>query len=741
MSTVSERQHEVLKVPRRRTEENINGAISLEPNGRFRFGDFSFDVRERRLTQGNTEVALPPKAFDLLGIFVARPGQLLTKELLLRALWPDSFVEEGTLAVYISTLRKALGDAAATSRFIETVPKSGYRFIGSVSCELPEQTMETSTVPAPRHRSRWFRWIGVAAVVLVLAAAAVALGLRAFQNRQPLTRYALEDSRPFTSTAGVVLQPAFSADGNSLAYVWEPFDGGSSNIFVQGRSSTERVALTNGPGDSFAPAWSPDGRYLAFLHTAQDGDPVEIVLADAHKSSNRRTLAGLGRFVSTQSPRPSLDWSPDGNFLLSSDSTGATHSPSLVVVSAETGAKRFLTQAPEQAADGDARFSWDGLTVAFRRSLGSSMDDVYAVSAAGGAVRRLTSDIRRIRGLTWSSEGRSLIVASNRSTALTSLWRVFLDGRQPVELTTPVVHASAPVVARRVHRLAFVSEISDVNIWRAVTDGSAAPSDLISSTFLDSSPDISPDRRRVAFRSDRTGSNEIWMADADGRNPKQLTHFGGPLEGCPRWSPDGRAIAFDSRANGSADIYTLRVSDGALRRVTHEPSDEVVPSWSRDGRFLYYTSNRTGTQQIWKIPAAGGKAVQMTAGGGFAGMESADGRTLYYVRDMGMTSIWSKPVSGGTEIQVIPTIGPRMWGDWFVSRHYLTFLRRSSPSTETADIMQLDLATHVLRRIGSTLHAPESGNKGLSVSPDERWLLYSQRDVYQTNIMLAGGID
>jgi Tol biopolymer transport system component len=127
--------------------------------------------------------------------------------------------------------------------------------------------------------------------------------------------------------------------------------------------------------------------------------------------------------------------------------------------------------------------------------------------AAGGAPRRLTNDLRRIRGLAWSSEGRSLIVASNRASALTSLWRVFLNGQLAIELTTPVVHASGPVVARGATRLAFVSEINDVNIWKAPVSGSTPPVQVVASTYLDSSPDISSDGVRIAFRSDRTGSN------------------------------------------------------------------------------------------------------------------------------------------------------------------------------------------------------------------------------------------
>ncbi len=693
----------------------------------FQFGDFRLDVRERRFTRGSSDIPLPPKAFDLLALFVAHPGELLTKEVLLRSLWPDSFVEEGALSVYVSTLRKALGDTAGTSKLIETLPKKGYRFIGIV--------MQTRAPESPGARLR-FRTLAIALAALAALVSGWEMWRRA--RGSEFTQYALEKSRPLTSSPGVVSQPALSPDGERAAYVWERFDGGPMRIFVQPVSGSDRFQLTTGPGYSFAPAWSPDGRQIAFLYGTRDGGPVDLMLTDLGNPNSPRKLLSLGRFVSSEYPLPSVDWSPDGKSLLATDTTGESHRPSLVVISAATGEKKFLTGAPSQAADTDARYSSNGKTVAFRRSIGSSVDDVYVVPAAGGKVRRLTNDLRRIRGLTWSSEGESLIVASNRASALTSLWRVFLNGQPALELTTPVVHASAPVVARRAKRLAFVSEVNDVNIWKAPVDGRTPPVQVVASTYLDSGPDISPDGSRIAFRSDRTGSNEIWTADSDGHNPQQLTHFGGGLTGCPRWSPDGRWLAFDSRASGSAEIYKLRLEDGALTRLTESQSDNVVPSWSHDGNFLYFTSNRTGSEQVWRMPAVGGSETQVTTSGGFGGLESADGRTLYYVKDLGKTSIWRMPIGGGPATEVIPAMGPRLWGYWGLSEHYLTFFRLASPDLGNAEILQLNLATQKVRRIGITERPIESGTKGFSISRDEQWMFYAQHDVYQTSIMLAG---
>jgi dipeptidyl aminopeptidase/acylaminoacyl peptidase len=112
----------------------------------------------------------------------------------------------------------------------------------------------------------------------------------------------------------------------------------------------------------------------------------------------------------------------------------------------------------------------------------------------------------------------------------------------------------------------------------------------------------------------------------------QLTSFGGPHTHAPSWSPDGRLIAFASLASGNGDIYVIGADGGSPRRLTSDPSAELEPRWSMDGRSIYFSSDRTGRREVWKMPAAGGAGVQLTQGGGQNPAESADGRTVYYLR-------------------------------------------------------------------------------------------------------------
>lgn len=109
----------------------------------FHFDEFTLDVRERRLLRGAEVLRLSPKAYDVLVVLVRQRGRLVTKEELLKRLWPKSFVEEGSLNVYVSALRKALGEDAHRPIYIETVARSGYRFIAAVTCDLSHEKPST----------------------------------------------------------------------------------------------------------------------------------------------------------------------------------------------------------------------------------------------------------------------------------------------------------------------------------------------------------------------------------------------------------------------------------------------------------------------------------------------------------------------------------------------------------------------------------------------------------------------
>ena len=259
----------------------------------------------------------------------------------------------------------------------------------------------------------------------------------------------------------------------------------------------------------------------------------------------------------------------------------------------------------------------------------------------------------------------------------------------------------------------------------------SSPTKLISSTLSDLCPQYSPDGKRIVFGSTRSGSNEVWVCDSDGANLNKLTSFGGPDVGTPRWSPDGRQIAFDSLNEGQRDIYVINAGGGIPRRLTVESSGDVRPSWSRNGRWIYFGSNRSGDWQVWKAPAEGGQAVQVTKQGGREAFESPDGKFVYYGKANGLTSLWRTPVAGGEEVQVLDQI---FQGYWAVLERGIYFV--NPKATPHPTIAFFSFATAQTTQIVVLKKELALLSPGFGVSPDGRWILLSQIDQRESDIML-----
>jgi Tol biopolymer transport system component len=298
--------------------------------------------------------------------------------------------------------------------------------------------------------------------------------------------------------------------------------------------------------------------------------------------------------------------------------------------------------------------------------------------------------------------------------------------------------AAAFDVAHGAGRLVFERRSPDSNIMRLDLETKAAtPLQFLNSTREDMWPEYSPDGKQVALISTRTGQVEIWVCDSAGGDPVQLTRNKGGLAEAPRWSPDGRSFALLSLA-GSRWVPSIVSADrGQPRRLTTgaESADESVPTWSRDGRWIYFSSTRGGVNAIWKTPSMGGPAVQVTRNGGFFGQESPDGRFLYYTKrwdypgPASVNEIWRMPVDGGDEALVVS--GIKSYRNFVVGRRGVYYVRGESGRDA------IRVHDHTTGRSTVLLELSRPIASGLSLSPDERYLLFSQVDDEGSELMLA----
>jgi Tol biopolymer transport system component len=286
---------------------------------------------------------------------------------------------------------------------------------------------------------------------------------------------------------------------------------------------------------------------------------------------------------------------------------------------------------------------------------------------------------------TWTRDGRDVVFSTNRA-----LYRFdAMKGGTPTRLVSVGQDGQSPVIAPTDdgrQRLVYLRSVADVNVWRLTTSEPGTPASdqpvaAIASTRADFIPAVSPDGRRMAFVSDRSGDWQVWVADADGSSAVKLTSMGfRSIPGFLSWSPDGASIAFMGDPEGRPDVIVVPASGGRPRILSAKLPMAALPSFSRDGRWIYFCQMQGTVRQVWKMPAAGGEAVKVTNGPGGRPIESADGRDLYYLDAPDLSgALWRVPLAGGAPVKVLD--GVLTGGHFDVVERGIYYLERVSDNT------------------------------------------------------------
>jgi Tol biopolymer transport system component/tRNA A-37 threonylcarbamoyl transferase component Bud32 len=635
-------------------------------------------------------------------------------------------------------------------RCLRKDPARRYQTMADLKVAL-EDLREESSGSARRVlvQARW-RWPLVVWPPLALLLAGL-LGLllwrawRAPESTEPLRAV------PLTMLPGLQRYPSFSPDGNHVTFTWTGPKQDNPDIYVQQIGSGSPLRLTRDPANDYNPVWSPDGRWIAFLRRQWKAGKSELRLIPPLGGPERKvTEIRVGESYAWP---PYLAWCPNSDCLVVTDSQGEGKPAALFVVSLDSSEKKQLTR-PQLPATGDTNpaVSPDGSWLIFRRNASAvATGELYRLPLGRGLTsvgepQRLTPATLDAEYPAWMPSSKEILFSVRGK----GLWRLVVSGETiPERLPFVGEDGMMPAVSRpqpgRPPCLVYVRSFQNYNTWRVQTSAPGAPASsppvvAISSTRQDFHPQFSPDGRRVAFGSDRSGEPEIWLSNPDGSNAVRLTS-GAAGSGFPRWSPDGERIAFISSLEGQWEIYVIPASGGKPRNLTSHPAADVWPSFSRDGQWVYFNSNRTGEWEIWKIPASGGDAVQVTNGVGFQAFESPDGAYIYYVQTRDRPSpLWRLPTSGGVPVKVLEGV---VLFNFVVRKGGIYYIDRPSgeggireidrPSGETR-LQYFNLAT---RR--STTVARNLGNVyiGLTASPDGRTIFYTRVDSSVDDLLLV----
>ena len=709
---------------------NLMTASSSAP-GRVCFGDFEANLLTGELHRSGRKVRLPNQSFNVLAMLLERAGQLVTREELRARLWPTgTFVEyDQSLNAAVNRLREALRDSAEKPRFIETLPKRGYRFIGAIQKDsappptVPENTSlaaGTATPSRPRH--------GLAVAVTAAVGAALLIGGVIFQVVRRSASEAPIPHRvvPFTSLPGQA--PTFSPDGSHIAFAWngETEDNRQFDLYVKEIGAERLLRLTHYPVKGITPAWSPDGSSIAFVRVTDEN--AEIVLIPALGGVERRVVGGgvaVGHLLR-------ISWSPDGK-QIAYPAYARDGSQKIFLVSLDTLQSRPLSPAPECLDALEPAFSPDGTQLALVCTSSWGVYAIDVVRMSDGSLTRVTSMMGDPQGLAWTADGHR-IVFSNDTGRGGELWEVTLAGHlSPLPFDAD---ASAPAVARREGHIAYVRSQNITDIWRldlTAAHPEQSATKLIYSRRAQHNPRYANDGTHIVFQSNRTGSTEIWLTDGEGADPLRLTSFNGPFTDTPSWCSDGRRIAFDSSASGTPAIYIEDIIERLPRKVTTSQSNLSRPSWSQDCRWLFASD---GKGMLYRFPSSGGAAQSFTTRPANNAVALAD-RVIFSVLEPNGLSFWFKRTAEAPEalLDGMPRIGYE--DAWTATA---TGLYYTDSSANRSTVNYYDFASRMTRQIATLRSTPvPGGGFGIAVSADGHWLLYGQVDDLQSDIMLVPG--
>ena len=595
--------------------------MSLQSGELYEFGPFRLNPGERLLLRQGRPVPLAPKAFDLLVLLTQSPGRLLEKQVIMEALWPDTFVEEANLAYNVSTLRKALEDDRSGPQFIETVPTRGYRFIAPVTC-----VQARSAAPAPRARlpRRLVIWVAVAALSLVAVVAR--LRMASFSPAADAVHLSMPVPEEVTLFDGD--GPVVSPDGRHIAFAG--FVGSERFLHVRSveTSSVRRLAGTNG---AFLPFWSPDGRFVGFF--SLDGKLKKVDLSGGAITTLIEASLGSG-----------ASWNHGGVILFGSLGNG----PIWRVSESDrriTAATHINTSNGERGHR-SPHFLPDGRRFLYVAQY-TNRRALYASSLDAHQPTLILDDFES--NVAYAPPGYLLYIRDGRLLA------------QPFDPDTLRL-AGAPVsIADRVRVTAWAGRVAEFSASRGViaynaqrdsrlvwTNRAGAELGQVGEPGPYVQIALSPDEKWVATQR----GGDIWLVDLNRGGVASRFTFDPALDLDPVWSPDGDTVLFSSNRYGSFDLFHKALGASDEQVVSRSSEDKYADDWSKDGRFIVYSgfSGRT----VWMRPLMGDQPSRRV-------FDTPHDKNEFHLSPDGSLVAYSSEESGRSEVYIasFPSFEPR----------------------------------------------------------------------------------
>ena len=657
--------------------------MSIEPLLNYEFGPFRLCVNDRLLMRGDQVVHLTPKQVDMLIVLVENSGHVVTKDVLMSTLWPNTFVEENSLTQNISLLRKALADDRG--EYIETIPKRGYRFVGQVrktsstrqelvmhermttQVHIEERVGPDSREPQAAAKGALGdydgrrRWRVQAYAAIVAGCVVIAVGIyvirlwnvAASSNFQPVHFASL-------TSLGKVTEGAVSSDGKYIAYV--ALEDDKQSVWVKEVETDSSIRIV--PPESsncIGLKFSPDGNQILYTTYPENSNVGLLFQVSVLGGTKHKLIENI------DSP-PSF--SPDGNQLafLRRSVSSASVEHSLIIANSDGQGQRKLSMrtGPDFYSWKGPAWSPDGKTLV---TGAGTIKDIHItglveINLDDGREKSISSRTwTLVDAIAWLPNKTGLFVVASDSTTegLMQIWHVAYPSGEAQRITKDLNHYNGLSLSSDSSRLVTIQSDRILNMFVSSEDNRANAKELTLASggrlCGNLGIAITPDRR-IVYSSATGGNTDIWIMHADGTQQKRLTYDQGQ-DFLPTVAPDGRRILFLSNRTGTQQLWTMNI-DGQQQTQLTDGDMKYRPRWSPDGKWIVYTAMEVpGTKPtVWKVSADGGHSMQLTKKYSRLPVVSPDGRFIacYYWDDVrSRMNVAIIPFDGGEPVKILET--------------------------------------------------------------------------------------
>lgn len=713
----------------------------------FRLGPWLVDPHSNELVAASGRVRVQPKLMHLLLRLAREPGAVVRREQLLDDVWEGRDVNDEVLSRAVAELRQLLEDDPRSPRYIETLPKLGYRLVAAVEAiDAPAAapasrsgpSLDASGLPVADARDK--RRLGVFIGIGIGVAAAVGIFLASILPPAPGEhqeavdlRSRIDRARPFATEPGFDQSARFSRDGHLIAWSASDEKLDRAHIWVGSRDGQTRRQLSDGDAWDFSPAFIDDDNAVVFARYT----------ATSCELRRQALLAKESVRIGDCAPPPAagrIDASADGRYVAYTQRLGDDGRCGLALLDLDGGKVTPLTDPGADAfIDFNPRFSADGRQLSFFRGRQSEQRLWIMPMDAPARARNLVPTNGLLYGTAWLPGDTGLVLAGDLF-GYRALYRVdagtgaleFLGARG----------ARYPDVAPDG---AMVFEIADyqANLWRGdLRESTTAPEPVTRSQRYNNQPAFSPNGQRLAFASNRDGLEAIYVGKADGTDAERLTLDTAQRWVRPAWHRDSRKLTVTAILNASDSTTCLPYACSTERSALYDYDMDAhgvslieglgdnarYALWSIDGEWLYYVRREADRNRLWRAaPKHKGTAPQLLI----------DGNVETYDLDAGhlVASVQGEPGVRVCDLQarncrpmLTEMVGTRpLLADpeyWLLHDGVLYFAgRRSDGSLVT---LKTPLAGG--ETITAFPDAPSTLAPAMAVSPDGHTLVYSRTD-------------